>query len=303
MGFIENEKNLITFALISIIIIGIISYNLYVNSNYDMDGNNLGCFDTIRNIFGMLPIIGNGIENTIDLVTDVLYTTKNVVEKEVEKAVNKVKKITRKKEVYNIDSNNYTYEEAPIICKALNSKLATYDQVIEAHGKGAHWCNYGWSANQMALYPTQKRVWDNLQKGPESSKKICGKPGVNGGYFDNNDLKFGVNCYGYKPKADPSKLVYHNDEISDENIDIKSNELLNKFKQMASEGKLEVRPFSNSKWSKFSYKKSSYILNNNESNKQVLETTISEEEKNPNTLELELENTNIVEEENDEDFI
>jgi hypothetical protein len=300
MGFIENEKNLITLALISIIIIGVISYNLYVNSNYDIDGNNLGCFDTIRNIFGLLPIIGTGIEKTIDLVTDVLDTTKDVVEKEVEKVTKKVKKIIRKKEVFNIDSNNYTYEEAPYVCQALDSKLATYDQVIAAHKKGANWCNYGWSANQMALYPTQQKVWDNLQKGPENSKKICGNPGINGGHFDNINLKFGVNCYGLKPKPDPTKLVYHNGEISDENIHVKSNELLNKFKQMANEGKLEVRPFSNSKWSKFSYKKSSYILNNNDNNKQVLETTISEEEKNPNTLEK--ENT-INEEENDDDVI
>ena len=29
---------------------------------------------------------------------------------------------------------------------------------------------------------------------------MCGNPGINGGYFANPDLKFGVNCYGIKPK-------------------------------------------------------------------------------------------------------
>lgn len=295
MGFIENEKNLITLALISIIIVGIFSYNLYINSNYDIDGNSLGCFDTIRNMFGMLPIIGSGIEQVVDVVTDMIDTTKDVVEKEVEKVTKTVKKIIKKKEVYNIDSNNFTYEEAPYVCQALDSKLATYDQIIASHKKGSHWCNYGWSANQMALYPTQKKIWDKLQKGPESSKNVCGKPGVNGGFFENKDLKFGVNCYGFKPKADPAKLVYHNDGISDEDIHIKRNDLLNKFKKMAEDGKLEVRPFSNKKWSKYSYKNSSYIINsnnNNETNESIYEEHIDDNDKNPNNIESENENEN-----------
>ena len=35
----------------------------------------------------------------------------------------------------------------------------------------------------------------------ENSDKYCGKPGLNGGYFSNPQLKFGVNCYGVKPKG------------------------------------------------------------------------------------------------------
>lgn len=299
MAFIENEKNLITLALISIIVIGIMSYNLYINSNYDIDGNNLGCFDTVRNIFGVLPIIGSGIEKTVDVVTDMLDVTKDVVEKEVEKVTKTVKKITKKKEVFNIDSNTFTYKEAPYVCEALGSKLATYDQVIASHKKGAHWCNYGWSANQMALYPTQKNIWDKLQKGPENSKNICGKPGVNGGFFENSDLKFGVNCYGFKPKPDPAKIVYHKNGISEENIHIKRNDLLNKFKQMADEGKLEVRPFSNKKWSKFSYKNSSYIINpsDDENTKSVVyESKVDDDKKDPNILE---NDDDIIDEEED----
>ena len=35
------------------------------------------------------------------------------------------------------------------------------------HKKGANWCNYGWSANSMALYPTQKDYYNKLQKGDD----------------------------------------------------------------------------------------------------------------------------------------
>ena len=44
--------------------------------------------------------------------------------------------------------------------------LATYDQLIAAHNKGASRCNYGWSGG-LALFPTQKSVYDKLQEGPE----------------------------------------------------------------------------------------------------------------------------------------
>ena len=292
MSIINNDKNLITLGLILIIILSIISYNLYVNSNYDINGNNLGCFDTIKNIFGILPIIGTGLEKgidtVVDTVSDVVDTTKNVIDKEVEIVKNTVKKIVKKKEVFNIDSNKFTYKEAPYVCESLNSKLATYEQVINAHKKGANWCNYGWSANQMALYPTQDKFWKNLQKGPEESRNICGKPGVNGGYFDNTELKFGVNCYGYKPKPDPAKIIYHNGEISDDDINIKRNDLLNKFKNMAENGELPIRPFSNNKWSNYSYKKSSYIINPNSSESSETseeKISVSEEDKDPNLLE------------------
>ena len=38
--------------------------------------------------------------------------------------------------------------------------------------------------------------------------KSCGKVGVNGGHFDKK-LKFGVNCYGYKPNPNKSRINYY----------------------------------------------------------------------------------------------
>jgi hypothetical protein len=101
--------------------------------------------------------------------------------------------------VYNIGQNLYTYYDAPAVCKAFNGELATYDQVQDAYKKGADWCNYGWVKGQQAVYPTQKATWDKLQKGKPEFANSCGKPGVNGGRFDNPELRFGVNCYGVRP--------------------------------------------------------------------------------------------------------
>jgi hypothetical protein len=103
------------------------------------------------------------------------------------------------KQVFNIPGNYYNYEDSKAVCKAYGADLATYDQIEKAYGSGAEWCNYGWSADQLALFPTQKKTYTHLQtiSGHEND---CGRPGINGGYIANPDIKFGVNCYGNKPK-------------------------------------------------------------------------------------------------------
>lgn len=106
------------------------------------------------------------------------------------------------KEVFHISDSKFVYDEAPAVCAAYGADLATQEQVEEAFQKGAEWCGYGWSAGGVALYPTQKSTWDQLQREVDPAKRTaCGRPGVNGGYFDPT-LKFGVNCYGTKPKGD-----------------------------------------------------------------------------------------------------
>ena len=104
-----------------------------------------------------------------------------------------------KKQVFNIPGNYYNYNNARALCKAYGAELATYDQLEKAYNDGAEWCNYGWSANQLALFPTQQKTYNTLQtiKGHEND---CGRPGVNGGYIANPNVRFGVNCYGNKPK-------------------------------------------------------------------------------------------------------
>ena len=104
-----------------------------------------------------------------------------------------------RQEVFNVSQNRYTYYDAEPLCKALGAELATYEQVKEAWDKGGDWCNYGWVKGQVAAYPTQTGTWEKLQKGPEEQRGACGRPGVNGGHFDNPELRYGVNCYGVKP--------------------------------------------------------------------------------------------------------
>jgi hypothetical protein len=103
------------------------------------------------------------------------------------------------KEVFHIPNNKYTYKDAKEICNAYGARLAKYDEVENAYNKGGEWCSYGWSKNQLALFPTQKKTYDELQK-KEGHENDCGRPGVNGGYIDNKNVKYGINCFGFKPK-------------------------------------------------------------------------------------------------------
>ena len=110
-----------------------------------------------------------------------------------------VPEIRFKKQVFNIPGNYYNYTNAKALCQAYGANLATYPQIEDSYKNGSEWCNYGWSDGQMALFPTQQKTFDNLQniKGHEND---CGRPGINGGYMVNPQLRFGVNCYGNKPK-------------------------------------------------------------------------------------------------------
>ena len=102
-------------------------------------------------------------------------------------------------EVFNVSNNKYTYNDAKAVCSAYNSRLATYKEVEDSYNAGGEWCNYGWSEDQLALFPTQQETYNKLQK-IKGHENDCGRPGVNGGFMGNPDLTFGVNCYGVKPK-------------------------------------------------------------------------------------------------------
>jgi hypothetical protein len=110
-----------------------------------------------------------------------------------------IPEIKFRKQVFNVPGNHYSYTDAKAICNAYDAELATYQQVESAYKNGGEWCNYGWSDGQMALFPTQQQTFDNLQK-IKGHEHDCGRPGVNGGYIANPNIKFGVNCYGNKPK-------------------------------------------------------------------------------------------------------
>ena len=110
------------------------------------------------------------------------------------------------KEVFNISNYVYTYEHAKEVCNAFGADLATYDQIEQAYNKEGEWCNYGWSEGQLVLMPTQKATWEKLQL-TKDQKNMCGRPGVNGGFLGNKEMRFGANCYGVKP-ARPDNFMY-----------------------------------------------------------------------------------------------
>ena len=100
-------------------------------------------------------------------------------------------------ETYHINGQ-FDSSMARSVCKAYDAKLATLSQIKESYDKGAEWCDYGWSEDNMVLYPTQESTWKKNQSG---KKDQCGIPGINGGYNHRLNQKLGVNCYGVKPSG------------------------------------------------------------------------------------------------------
>ena len=156
----------------------------------------------------VLLILLNGVLYifNVDVITSIKNLFGNIPEVEIvvdTDGVKKVKKV-QPKEVYHIPDNLYDYETAKAICKARGSRLATYQELSDAYDKGADWCGYGWSEGQMALFPTQLEKWEKLQD-IEGHENDCGRPGINGGYIANPDIRYGINCYGYKHNITPEE--------------------------------------------------------------------------------------------------
>jgi hypothetical protein len=160
-----------------------------------------------------------------------------------------VPEITLQKQVFNIPGNNYDYENSGALCKAYGGRLATYSEIENSYNSGAEWCNYGWSDGQMALFPTQQKTFDNLQKiaGHEND---CGRTGINGGYMANPNLKFGVNCYGYKPKitAEEQQLMSSTTPYPQTQKDIDFQNEIDYWKTQITN--ILVSPFNYKNWSR-----------------------------------------------------
>jgi hypothetical protein len=101
----------------------------------------------------------------------------------------------------------------------------------------------------MALFPTQQKTYDGLQKIP-NHENDCGRPGVNGGYMANPALKFGVNCYGYKPRMTPEEEEIMQNvphyPLTQKDIDMENR--VKYWKDKLTE--ILVSPFNYNNWSK-----------------------------------------------------
>ena len=160
-----------------------------------------------------------------------------------------VPEILLKEQVFNIPGNEYDYNDAKALCSAYGARLATYGEIENAYNNGGEWCNYGWSDGQMALFPTQQNTYDTLQK-IDGHQHDCGRPGVNGGYINNQSIKFGVNCYGFKPKMTPEEEnLMANQPIYPKTFkDIMMDYRIDYWKEKASE--ILVSPFNHKTWSR-----------------------------------------------------
>ena len=205
------------------------------------------------NVIASLKNVATGVPE-IDIVVD--ETTKqdynpnsNMNPLPPDNTLDSTGQIRYTEQVFNIPENTYGYEDAKSLCTAYGARLATYTEVEDAYKKGGEWCNYGWSDGQMALFPTQKETYDGLQK-IKGHEQACGRPGITGGYMSNPLLKFGVNCYGYKPRmtGEEEQLMEVSTPYPKSEKDILFEKRVDYWKSKL--GEILVSPFNYNSWSK-----------------------------------------------------
>jgi hypothetical protein len=256
-GFVESS-----FSIIGIIVFIIVFYIVIYLLRIPMSSESKPIFISLIESCAWILLVITGIYNffkyvlLVDLM-DLLPSYKPVVKTPESKKASsdetssdKIKETTDN-EVFNISNNLYTYEDAQAICKSYDATLATYDQVENSYNNGGEWCNYGWSENQMILFPTQKSTWKKLQKNPKH-KNDCGRPGINGGYIANPYVRFGVNCYGKKPPAsssDLNRMTAKQNQVYPASPEEKALQSKVDFWKKNSSKLLQINSYNTKKWS------------------------------------------------------
>ena len=209
-------------------------------------------------LFIVLVII-NGLNHFFNI--DVITTIKNFFSTtpEIDVKVNNmnesneepvsVPEIKLYKEVYHIPGNYYNYPNAKAVCNAFGGRLASYKEIEKAYNEGGEWCSYGWSKDQMALFPTQYKTWKKYQT-VKGHKNDCGRPGINGGFIMNPRLRFGVNCYGHKPKITQyeAELMEKNKEYPVTRRSLAYEKRVDYWKSKIND--ILVAPFNRNSWSR-----------------------------------------------------
>ena len=286
MNALKNTR--VSFVLLLIIIIGIyIGIFFLVGNNNNITSNGLTTNDSSTNmIIIVIEVILWAMLIALVYVNMMHYSDENVSfrtkmenlfntklaelevhadkEKEKEETKEEAKEETKEetkcvnnggstndgnKEVFHFPDNVHTYSEAQKLCEKHGARLASYDEIERAYNNGANWCSYGWSQEQMALFPTQKAIYNELKKIP-GHEYDCGRPGINGGFFNEPKIKFGVNCYGVKPKANKRDENYmhalnHSPAIRDNVVTGGTSSL----KQQ--EPRKIIAPFNRDKWTAY----------------------------------------------------
>jgi hypothetical protein len=238
-SFLSNNPNNSPSSMWIIIleVILVITLIVVISLNYD-SLHDVNFSTEIKNLFG-------GGTTQVDIVAHDVSNEDDSEKKDPPKEKEECTTTDVSGEVFHIPNNTYTYDEAKEMCEALDTRLATYDEVESAYNNGGNWCSYGWSDEQMALFPTQKAVYNQLKK-IKGHQNDCGRPGINGGYIGNKNAKFGINCYGKKPYiSDKSKYFMDNYSYSPAIPDASYNKIT-KDKTI---NNLLISSFNKSKWS------------------------------------------------------
>ena len=168
----------------------------------------LGFFMVVIAMVGGNYFFGTSIGASLKNITTNPQVKLDIVNQSGEKDP-KLLKDLQKKEVFHVPGQ-FSYTDAKALCRAYGGSLANIKQMDDAYKSGAEWCDYGWSDDQMALFPTQTKTWQMFKEsetqcgGPVNSK--CGRPGINGGYTMDLNQLLGANCFGAKPPQNDSVI-------------------------------------------------------------------------------------------------
>ena len=226
---VDNATSSSSYSSLFVFIIAFVLFIVFYKYFF---GFGVNIITKISNLFSKQPEIDIGVDTT-----------------RIQATKAPVPELLLRKQVFNIPGNDYVYQDAKALCSAYGARLATYKEVEDAYNSGGEWCNYGWSDGQMALFPTQQKTFDELQK-KEGHENDCGRPGVNGGYIDNPHAKFGVNCYGFKPRmTSTEENLMANEPLYPKTMkDIAMENRVNYWKDKLSE--ILVSPFNHNSWSR-----------------------------------------------------
>ena len=219
----ENEGKNIILIILEVALWVLLIYIIYINIK-SSDDNDVEFSTNVNNLLD---------KDMAELNIDVSLNSKK---KDKENT-----KSSSSGEVFHVAGNKFTYEDARKTCSRYGARLATYNEIEKAYNNGANWCSYGWSEDQMAYFPTQQKVINELKKLP-GHEHSCGRQGVNGGFIANPAIKFGANCFGKKPKATQKDKDYMHSVNHTPAID----KILEDSKELLS--KYIIAPFNKDKW-------------------------------------------------------
>ena len=260
--FFDNINNFASNPFILVVLIGIILvYYLlfaFLGSSGSVGSSSSGGVLFIEAILWglfILLIFVNGISyfygvNVITELRSILNGEPEIqIETTVDNDISLNNTPTNNEEVYHIPGNKFTYHDAKAICNAFDGEMATYEQLLDGQNKGSSWCSYGWTKDQLGLYPTSQNTWEKLKQ-KEGHEYDCGLPGINGGYVSNPHTRLGANCYGIKPKkSELEKNYLDNQELYPKTQkELLFEERVKYWKNRI--GNILVMPFNNDNWYK-----------------------------------------------------